>query len=137
VQGGVVLLADWLPIVTLLGAIAVPLWRYFMDSNYQPALSHFLLPLAVLLAVLVLLHVLIALLLPLRWLAIRGEFQRQLERRLAMELEQVYANVPSDVAEKLKSERHEVEQLLGEVREVAGWLQQREQAVSIAGLYGK
>jgi hypothetical protein len=137
VQGGVVFLADWLPIVTLLGAIAVPLWRYFMDPNYQPALTHFLLPLAVLLAVLVLLHVLIALLLPLRWLAIRSEFQRQLERRLCAELEFVYANLPGDVAEKLKSERHEVEQLLGEVREVAGWLQQREQAVSIAGLYGK
>jgi hypothetical protein len=137
VQGGVVLLADWLPILTLLGAIAVPLWRYFTVESYKPSLTDFLLPPVVLLAVLVLLHVLIALLLPLRWLAIRGEFQRQLEHRLNQELEQVYANLPGDVAEKLKGERHEVEQLLGEVSEVAGWLQQREQAVSIAGLYGK
>jgi hypothetical protein len=136
-QAGVVFLADWLPLVALLGGLAVPLWRLFMDPNYQLALTHFLLPLAVLLTVLVLLHVLIALFLPLRWLAIRGEFQRQLEGRLRGELEQVYAALPGDVARALKAERHQVEHLLGEVREVAGWLQQREQAASIAGLYGK
>jgi hypothetical protein len=137
VQGGVVLLADWLPLLALLAAIAVPLWRYFMDPNYQPALTHFLLPLVVLLCVLVLLHVLIALLLPLRWPAIRGEFQRQLERRLASELEQVYAPLPGDVAQALAGERHQVEELLAEVRQVADWLKQREQSAAIAGLYGK
>jgi energy-coupling factor transporter ATP-binding protein EcfA2 len=137
VQAVVVLLADWLPLLALLGAIAVPLWRYFTQSDYKPALSDFLLPLAVLLSVLVLLHVLIALLLPLRWLAIRGEFQRQLERRLLAELESVYGNLPEDVSRLLSDERHEVEQLLGEVREVAGWLRQREESAAIAGLYGK
>jgi energy-coupling factor transporter ATP-binding protein EcfA2 len=135
VQGGVVLLADWLPLVALLAAIAVPLWRFFL-YDVPLGLTHFLIPFIVLVSVLVLLHVLVALLLPLRWLAIRGEFQQQLERRLVAEMQQVYANLPGDVAEALKAERHEVEQLLGEVREVAGWLRQREQAASIAGLYG-
>jgi hypothetical protein len=137
VQGTVVLLADWLPLVALLAAIGVLLWRWFMDTTYQPALTHILLPPAVLLGVLILLHVLIALLLPLRWPAIRGEFQRQLERRLVAELEQVYAELPGDVARTLGTERQEVEQLLREVGEVAGWLRQREQSASIAGLYGK
>ena len=44
---------------------------------------------------------------------------------------------PADVAQKLNSERRDVEKVLGEVREVSGCLQQREQAASIAGLYGK
>jgi hypothetical protein len=136
VQGGIVLLADWLPLVALLAAIAVPLWRYFMVDNYQPQLSHFLLPLVVLLLVLVFLHVLIALFLPLRWVAIRGEFQRQLEGRLGTELAQVYARLPGDMARALHSERDQVEHLLREVGEVSGWLRQREQAASIAGLYG-
>jgi hypothetical protein len=135
VQGIIVLLADWLPLVAFLAALAVPLWHYFV-SNTLPNMSQFLLPFVVLLLVLIFMHILIAVFLPLRWLAIRGEFQRQLEQRLAGELEQVYAQVPGDVAGTLNAERHQVEQLLGEVREVAGWLQQREQAASIAGLYG-
>jgi energy-coupling factor transporter ATP-binding protein EcfA2 len=137
VQAAVVLLANWAPYLALLGAIAVPLWRFFTQADYKLALSDFLVPVAVLLSVLILLHVLIALLLPLRWLAIRGEFQRQLERRLVAELEQVYVRVPEDVARLLIAERHEVEQLLGEVHEVAGWLRQREESAAIAGLYGK
>jgi hypothetical protein len=134
-QGGIVLLADWVPLVAFLAALAVPLWHYFA-FNTLPSLGQFLLPFVVLLLVLVGLHVLIALFLPLRWLAIRGEFQRQLERRLGRELEQVYGRLPGDVARVLNSERHQVEQLLGQVREVAGWLAQREQAAGIAGLYG-
>jgi hypothetical protein len=37
----------------------------------------------------------------------------------------------------LLGERRQVEQFLGEIREVSGWLEKREQAASIAGLYGK
>jgi hypothetical protein len=138
-QGVVVFLADWLPPATLLGALGWLLWRYFDPAGrgYQVGVSDILLPLFMTAIVLIILHVLIALLLPLRWLAIRGEFQRQLERRLAAELEQVYAGLPGDVAQALSGERHAVEQLLGEVREVAGWLRQREQSAGIAGLYGK
>jgi hypothetical protein len=83
------------------------------------------------------LHILIVLVLPVRWSAIRGEFQKQLERRLQKELENAYGSIPLDVAEELRQERRQVEQLLGENREIAAWLSQREQAASIAGLYGK
>jgi hypothetical protein len=137
VQSFIIFLADWLPLVTLLAAAAVPLWRYFMVENYQPALLHFLLPIFVVLLVLMVLHVVIAVFLPLRWVAIRGEFHKQLEERMRAELEQIYAGVPQEVAEALKTERRKVEHLLGETREVTGWLEQREQAASIAGLYGK
>ena len=40
------------------------------------------------------------------------------------------------MAGKLAEERQRVEKLIGEVREVAAWLEKREQHASIAGLYG-
>ncbi len=87
--------------------------------------------------VLIMLHVLIALLLPLRWTAIRGEFRRRLEQRVREELESAYAPIPAEVAEALRQERRQVEQLLADTREVSTWLAHREQAASIAGLYGE
>jgi hypothetical protein len=86
---------------------------------------------------LIILHILIVLILPLRWPAIRGEFQRRLTQRLRSELESVYAKIPADTADALRAERREVERLLHETRDVTTWLEQREQAASIAGLYGK
>jgi hypothetical protein len=136
----VIWVADWLPLVVLLAALVNLLWHYFdpLGRGY-PALGwvDVFLPVIVVLAVLVILHILITWLLPLRWSAIRGEFQRRLEARLTEEMENVYDPLPGRVAESLRAERQQVEELLGETREVAGWLEQREQAASIAGLYGR
>ncbi len=90
----------------------------------------------VLLAVLIILHILIGLLLPLRWPAIRGEFERMLDARLRQELEAVYLPIPGEVAEDLRNERRQVEKVAAEAREVASWLEQREKSASIEGLYG-
>jgi hypothetical protein len=136
VQTALTWLADWLPPLALLAACVRLLWRYFVGETL-PSLTDFLVPLVVLLMVLVVLHLLIVRLLPLRWTTIRGEFQKQLEHRLGAELEAVYAAIPADVAAALVQERRQVEQLLGEVSEVAAWLEQREHAASVAGLYGK
>lgn len=132
----ILLLCDWVPLLLLVAAAAVPLWRYFYDSQ-MPDLVHFLLPLVVLVLVLMLLHVLIKVFLPFRWEAIRGEFERRLGQRLRTDMERIFAAVPGNVVEVLQGERRRVEEILKEVREVAGWLEQREQAASILGLYGK
>jgi hypothetical protein len=134
----VIWVADWLPLVVLLAAVVVLLWRYFdpYGRGYNIGWVDLFLPVIVVLAVLVALHVLITWLLPLRWAAIRGEFQHRLEARLTEEMENVYDPLPGQVAEALRAERQQVEQLLGETHEVAGWLRQREQAASITGLYG-
>src|SRR5262249_47614278 len=137
VQSLVVFLADWLPLVALLAAAAVPLWRVFMETGYHLGWSDLFTPLLVVLLVLIILHVLIGVFLPLRWPTIRGEFHKQLEERMRVEMEQIYAAVPEELAEALKAERRKVEHLLSETREVTGWLEQREQAASIAGLYGQ
>jgi hypothetical protein len=140
VQTILVFAADWLPLLSLLAALLVLLWRFFdpLNKGYPtPEPFHVALPFIIVLVVLVVLHLLIALLLPLRWPKIRGEFQRKLERRLRGELEGAYAPIPADVAQQLIAERKRVEDLLAQTREVANWLDQREQAANIGALYGK
>jgi ABC-type lipoprotein export system ATPase subunit len=134
VQAVVVPLANWLPPFALLAACVWLLWQYFMVDASKVSIW---LPLVVLLVVLVIMHLVITLLLPMRWSAIRGEFQRQLEDHLQSDLETVFLPLPGETAEALQAERARVQQLLAETDEVAAWLAEREQAASIAGLYGK
>ncbi len=138
-QKGVILLGDWLPPLTFLAAAGVLLWRFFdpQGKGYQVQLSEIALPFVVVLVVLIMLHVLISLVLPLRWPKIRGHFRVLLERELRDELDQAYAGIPAEVAEALLKERGQVDQVLREVNEVTSWLAQRQQAANIVGLYGK
>jgi energy-coupling factor transporter ATP-binding protein EcfA2 len=140
VQGTLVFLADWVPPLALLAALLNLLNRVFDPWEHYTGQSigwiHLFVPLFVLLGVLLILHLLISILLPLRWAKIRDEFHRQLEARITQELEKVYLDVPGDLARKLAEERKRIEKLTAEVHEVASWLQQREQNASIAGLYG-
>ena len=134
-QAVVVWMGNWLPPVALLAALIVLLWRYFYDRA-DIRLPDVFVPAAILLVVLVVLHLLISLLLPLRWPAIRGEFRRRLEERIRQELQSIYEPIPGDVAQALRDERRAVEKLAADTAEVASWLRQREQSASISGLYG-
>jgi energy-coupling factor transporter ATP-binding protein EcfA2 len=134
----VVGLSNVLPELVLVAAFLVLLWYYFMESaTYHISLTDLLLPFALTLVVLVLLHLLGALVLPVRWSAVRQEFRRQLETRLEGELVAVYASIPGETAEALLRERAKVDELLAAVREVRAWLDARQTAASIAGLYKK
>jgi hypothetical protein len=140
IQTLIVWAADWLPLVALLAALVMMLLRTFgvVEIKGLPAptmLEWFVVPIIVL-AVLVVLHLLIALLLPLRWPAIRGVFRKELHARIQQELEKTYQAVPNDLAEALKAEREVVQQLVAEVREAAALLEKSEQSSRIAGLYG-
>jgi hypothetical protein len=139
VQTGLVLLADYLPPLALLAGFGVLLWRLIdpYKVRYEPSLSYFLLPFIALVSVLVILHLLIVMLMPLRWAAIRGEFGRQLSGRIRVDLEGAYGPAPAEVAEAFQQERRQIGKLSGEVEEVATWLGEREQsATGIEGLYG-
>jgi hypothetical protein len=139
VQTGLILLADWMPPLALLAGCAALLWRYFdpQGRGYQVQLADALLPPAVTLIVLVIMHILITLLLPLRWRNIRGEFRRELEKRTQALLAGVYAPLPQDMAEALREERRRMEALEKETADVMKWLRDREQSASIVGLYGR
>ncbi len=135
-QKAVVLLGDTLPLLALVAMVAVLLWQYFMnDRTFQ--WGDLLLPAAAMLGVLVLLHVLVALVFPFRWPAIRADIERKLKARLQAELQAEYGQVPAAMAQQVLAERREVEMFLAEIREVTTWLEQREQATSVLSLYGK
>jgi hypothetical protein len=138
VQGVIVWVADWVPPLAVLAAVIFLLGSYFdlWGRGSRPGLSDVFLPFLVLLGVLVILHILIARLLPLRWPSIRGEFQRLLDARLRQELENTYRIIPAEVAEGLCNERRQIAKLTAQTNEVAAWLAQREKSASIEGLYG-
>jgi hypothetical protein len=138
VEAVVVWVGNWVPPVALLAALVVLLWRYFNPSaaNPAPSTADVLLPFLIVLIILVMLHVLITLVLRLRWPAIRGEFRRRLEQRIRQELESIYTPIPGDVAQTLQAERRLIEKIAAETTEVASWLHEREQSASITGLYG-
>jgi hypothetical protein len=74
--------------------------------------------------------------LPVRWPAVRDDFRLQLVTRLEGELRAVYGPIPTETAEALLKEQARVDELLQSVREVRKWLEERQTASSIAGLYG-
>ncbi len=137
-QSVIVFLADWLPLLALLAASLNLLWRWI--DPYKEAARVESLDIALLavvpLVVMIVLHVLITLLLPLRWAKIRGNFKKELGARIKLELDNTYAPVPGDLAELLLTERKEVEKLLAQTREVGEWLTRREESAGITGLYG-
>ena len=138
-QSGIVFLADWVPPVALLAALGNLLWRAFdpQGKGLEFRWLDVFLPAIILGVVLVVLQLLIYLLLPLRWTAIREQFHNELVRRIRDELESVYHEVPVEVAEQLKQERVQVEKLIADTGEVAAWLAGREQSANIGGLYGR
>lgn len=134
-QSTLIFLADWVPSLALLAACVLLLWQYTLRTRHFEW-GDILLPFIVVLIVLIILHIAIAIVLPLRWPAIRGEFSRRLERRLANDLEKTYSAIPGDVAQMILEDRRGMEKLVADTSEVAGWLDQRERAASIQTLYG-
>jgi hypothetical protein len=131
-----VTLANFLPEIVLVGAFIRLIWLYSMVDTARIALTDLLIPFALTLVVLVLLQMLTAVLLPMRWSAVRDEFDQQLTTHIDEILQRVYGSIPNDTANALLSERAMVEELLTNVREVRTWLAERQSAVTVAGLYG-
>ena len=136
IQVTLVTLANILPEITFVGAFLLLLWRFFMVKEYNPSIFDILLPFLITFAVLIVLQILIAVLLPLRWAAVRGEFHQQLIERLHREMLMVYGEIPEETARQMLAEREHVDRLTEAVNDVQNWLDERQSAASIAGLYG-
>ncbi|HEX3149150.1 MAG TPA: GTPase [Gemmataceae bacterium] len=134
----VVTLSNILPELVFVASFLLLLWRFFdpQSVGYKVTSLDLLLPFALTLFVLVVLQLLSALLLPVRWSSVRDEFHRQLVSRLETELAAVYGPIPGDTAAALLRERAKVDELLTGVREVRAWLETRQTLASVAGLYG-
>jgi energy-coupling factor transporter ATP-binding protein EcfA2 len=132
----VVGLSNYLPELVFVGAFIVLLYRYFVMVGVNVSMFDLLLPFALTLVALILLQLLGAMILPVRWPAVRDDFRLQLVTRLEGELRAVYGPIPTETAEALLKEQARVDELLQSVREVRKWLEERQTASSIAGLYG-
>jgi hypothetical protein len=135
VQWSTIWLANHLPLYALFGSFVFLLYRYTMQQ-VMPALGDILLPIMIVFVVLVILHIVVSVVLPMKWPAMRSDFERRLERGLREELYKAYGPIPEQVARELLEERHRTEALLQETRDVASWLAKREQAAQIDSLYG-
>jgi hypothetical protein len=137
VQHTLVWLGDLLPALAVIVSSAFLLYDYFWSEAHRLfSWTDLFLPLAAVFFTLLILYVVIILLLPISWPAIRGAFHRRLTQRIEEELAAVYRPIPEEVAERLEVERKVIDQLIADSREVAEWLKEREQAANISGLYG-
>lgn len=128
--------ANFLPEITLIASLLMIPWKYYMITGYDWKLVDLLMPLVLTLISLIMMQVLISLLLPMRWPVIRGEFARQLEKRLRDSFEETYLPIPGDVAAALEKEKQQTDALRADVEQVAAWLREREQKANIAAMYG-
>jgi hypothetical protein len=135
VRGTLTFLANTLPELTLIATAAVLLWNFFVHGQ-TPDFFRMSLVVLVPLVVIIILHLVILFLLPVRWPTIRGEFRRRLDARLAAELERVYLPIPGEVAAALQDERKQVDSLVADTKQVSDWLAERQQAAHVAELYG-
>ncbi len=134
-QVSIVTLANTLPAIVFVCSFLWILWLWIVENNV-PTMLHVLLPFILTLTTLITLQVLITVLLPLRWASVRSEFHKQLNERLDRELMSVYASVPEETAQRMLVEREQVEQLSKALHEVMTWLDERQSASNVAGLYG-
>jgi hypothetical protein len=135
-RGTLSLLANTLPEVALVTTAGILLWNFFVRGEV-PDMFRLSLVVLVPLLVVVVLHLLILTLLPVRWPAIRGEFRGELGERIAAELNRAYLTIPSEVAAAITEERKQVDSLIDEAKQVSDWLALRQQAARVAELYGK
>ncbi len=138
IHQGVIIAGNVIPEFSLIAAILVLGYRYFMMVTTQPfGIADTLLPFIITAVVCVLMHLVINLVLPLRWSSIRGEFQRLLEQKLKSAMTDAFVPIPGERAKVLSEERQAVLGLEGEVDQTTRWLEERQRAASATGLYGK
>ena len=136
VRGTLSLLANLLPEAAFIATVGWHLW-YFFARGIVPGMFEMSLVVLIPLLVVIIFHILILMLLPVRWPAIRSEFRKQLGAGMAAELSRAYLAIPEEVATALREERKQVDALVAATEEVSTWLAERQQAARVAELYGK
>jgi len=135
VRNALSLLANTVPEVSFIVTAGVILYNFIVNQQ-TPGLFEMSLILIIPLTVIIIFHLLILLLLPIRWHAIRGRFLARLKRRLIEDLDRVYLPIPGEIAQALVDERKRVDELISETKTIADWLAERQHAAQVSELYG-
>jgi energy-coupling factor transporter ATP-binding protein EcfA2 len=137
-RGALSLGANTLPETALVATAGVLLFNFFVPTPpVIPDMFQMTLVVLIPLLVVVVFHLLILTLLPVRWPTIRSEFRTQLGSRMGTELSRAYLAIPGEVAAAVRDERRQVDALVAETRQVADWLAERQEAARVGELYGK
>jgi energy-coupling factor transporter ATP-binding protein EcfA2 len=134
-RGTLSALANTLPEISLVITAGVILYGSMVEDQHVDFFRVSLIAIVPLI-VIVVFHLLIVLLLPIRWPAIRGRFLSKISARLREELERIYLPVPSDISDALIQERKQVDELITETKTIFNWLAERQQAAQVSELYG-
>lgn len=137
VRGTFIFLCNAIPPITLFACFALVLYQYFVVGEKELNWVLLLLPVYATLGVLVLVQLAVALFLPVRWSRIRGQFQERLRQKLTTELNTVFLPVPDTIATAVRDEKRQAEALVTETKQIADWLNEREQASHVGELYGR
>jgi predicted GTPase len=135
VRGTLTALANTLPELALVVTAGTLLFN-FMVQQITPGAFEMSLVGLVPLVVIISVHLLILMLLPIRWPAIRERFRSKLADRVGEELDRAYLAVPTDIAAAIREERKQVDTLLAETKVVSDFLAERQQAAQVGELYG-
>lgn len=135
-RGGLVMFANFIPELTFVGSVIILLYKLIVVKEQTLSLGSVLIPFVLTLAVLMVFHILIHLLLPMRWTAIRNDFRKHLERAIDNKLETTYLPLPGIVAKDLAAERDRIRQIAESVSELKGMLESRRHAARIDAMYG-
>ena len=130
-RGTLSLMANTLPEIALVSTAGLLLWNFFVHAE-TPDFFRMSLVALIPLVVIIVLHMLILMLLPVRWPAIRYEFRKQLGTRMAAELGRAYLAIPTEVSAAIHEERKQVDSLVAETKQVSDWLAERQQAAELA-----
>ena len=135
-RGTLSVFANTLPELSLVATVGYLLWNFFVRAEV-PGMFQISLVVLIPLLVVIVLHLLILMLLPVRWSAIRSKFRAALGARMAEELGRAYLAIPGETAGAIRDERKQVDALVAETKQVNDWLAERQQAARVAELYGK
>lgn len=135
VRNGLSLLANTVPELAFIATAGVILYNFIVNQQ-TPGLFEMSLILLIPLTVVITFHLLILLLLPIRWHAIRNRFLARLKRRLIEELERIYLPIPGEIALSLIEERKRVDELISDTQKIADWLAEKQQSAQVNELYG-
>jgi energy-coupling factor transporter ATP-binding protein EcfA2 len=124
---------SWVPYLALTLCVLYVLNNFFMfipswvPEPRMTAGEAALLPVLTFAGTLLVLWLVVKLFLPIDWNNIRDALQQNIQDRLVRQLQNAYAELPAQLAQRLLEERQRVDAIVNEVQSILDWLKGREE----------